>query len=155
MTDPIPEHQTTVTPRLVVGDGEAAIAFYREAFGAEEVGERFAIGGRLIHAVLKIGTGAVLVTEDGADQDAPARSPEALGGRVSAIMATYWDDPDAVWERALAAGAEVLYPLDDQFYGERSGRLRDPFGHQWMISKVIEELSAEEMHRRADELFGG
>ena len=155
MTDAIPEHLTTVTPRLVVADGEAAIAFYREAFGAEPVGEPFAIGGQLIHAVLKVGTGAMLLTEDGADEEAPARSPQAVGGLVTAIMATYWDDPDAVWERALAAGAEVLYPLEDQFYGERSGRLREPFGHQWMISRLTERLSTEEMHRRAAELFGG
>ena len=148
-----PEYLTTVTPRLVVPDGEAAIAFYKEAFGAEEVVERFEMGGRLIHAVLKIGDGAILLTQDGADSDAPARAPK--DGVVTAIMATYWDDPDAVWERALAGGAEVLYPLQDQFYGERSGRLRDPFGHQWMISKVVEQLSAEEMHRRAAALFGG
>lgn len=149
---PRPEYLTAVTPRLVVPDGEAAIAFYAEAFGAEEVGERFAMGGRLIHAVLRIGDAAVMVTQD--EEGAEARAPEAVGGAVTAIMATYWDDPDAVWERALAAGAEVLYPLEDQFYGERGGRLRDPFGHQWMVSKIVESVSAEEMHRRAAALFG-
>ena len=69
--------------------------------------------------------------------DAPARSPLSLGGVVTAIMATYWPDVDAAWARALAAGAEVIYPLADQFYGERSGRLRDPFGQQWMLSQRI------------------
>jgi PhnB protein len=70
-------------------------------------------------------------------------------------MATYWSDVDAAWERAVAAGAEVIYPLADQFYGERGGRLRDPFGHQWMLSQRIEELTAEEMGRRAQAYFQG
>jgi len=149
----VPEHLRTVTPRLIVRDGAAAIDFYARAFGAEEVGERFEMGGKLIHAVVRIGDSAVLLTEEGGDAEAPARAPESLGA-VTAIMATYWDDVDAVWERAMAAGAEILYPLDDQFYGERSGRVRDPFGHQWMLSTVTEEVSVEEMHRRAQELFG-
>lgn len=97
--------------------------------------ERFtAPGGELIHGELRFGDAVVMLTQDGADPDAPARSPERLGGYVSAIMATYWDDVDAAWERAVAAGAEVIYPLADQFYGERAGRLRDPFGQQWMLS---------------------
>ncbi|MGZ6640423.1 MAG: VOC family protein [Solirubrobacteraceae bacterium] len=137
--DPIPEHLTRVTPRLVVADGGAAIAFYREAFGAEELGERFTTpDGHLVHAELRFGDAVVMICEDGADPDAPARSPDALGGRVSAIMATYWEDVDAAWERAVAAGAEVIHPLADQFYGERGGRLRDPFGQQWMLSKRID-----------------
>jgi PhnB protein len=70
-------------------------------------------------------------------------------------MATYWEDVDAAWERALAAGAEVIYPLADQFYGERGGRVGDPYGHQWMMSQVIEQLSHDEMSRRAAEFFGG
>jgi PhnB protein len=76
-----------------------------------------------------------------------------LGGVVSAIMATYWEDVDAAWERAIAAGAEVVYPLEDQFYGDRAGRLRDPFGQQWMLSQRIEQVSREEMDRRAAEFF--
>jgi PhnB protein len=142
--DPIPEHLGTVTPRLVFADGAEAIAFYARAFGAEELGERFTgPGGELIHAELRIGTSVVMITDDGADPDAPARSPEALGGAVSAIMATYWEDVDAVWERAVEAGAEVVYPLADQFYGDRAGRLRDPFGHQWMLSQRIAQSLSE------------
>jgi PhnB protein len=68
-------------------------------------------------------------------------------------MATYWEDVDAAWERAVAAGAEVLFPLADQFYGERGGRVRDPFGHHWMLSQVIEDLSHDEIERRAQEQF--
>jgi PhnB protein len=76
-----------------------------------------------------------------------------LAGIVSAVMATYWNDVDAAWERALAAGAEVVYPLADQFYGERGGRLRDPFGQQWMMSQRTEDVSHEELNRRAAEFF--
>jgi PhnB protein len=147
---PVPDHLHTVTPRLVVADGAAAIDFYTRAFGAQELGDRFTgPDGALIHAELRIGDSVVMLTGE-ADI---ARSPASLGA-VSAIMATYWEDVDAAWERAVAAGAEVVYPLADQFYGERGGRLRDPFGHQWMLSQVIEDVSPEEMERRAAQLFG-
>ena len=153
---PIPEHLGTVTPRLVVADGAAAIAFYREAFGAQEIGEPFTDpDGRVIHAEIRIGDSVVMITEDAGDAGAVARSPRSLGGLVSAIMATFWNDVDAAWERAVAAGAEVVYPLADQFYGERGGRLRDPFGQQWMLSQHIEDVSHEEMNRRAAEFFAG
>lgn len=149
-TAPVPEHLHTVTPRLVVRDGAGAIDFYRQAFAAEEIGERFTgPSGKLIHAEIRIGDSVVMITEG----EAAARSPEALGGAVSAIMATYWEDVDAAWERAVSAGAEVVHPLADQFYGQRGGRLRDPFGQQWMLSQRIEQLSAEEMERRAARFF--
>jgi len=137
-----------------VSDGTAAIDFYARAFGAEQLGDVFkGPGGEVIHAELRIRDSVVMITEDGAEPDAPARAPEALGGRVSAAMATYWEDVDAAWERAVAAGAEVIYPLEDQFYGERGGRLRDPFGQQWMLSQRTEDVSPEEMARRAAEFF--
>jgi PhnB protein len=94
-----------------------------------------------------------MITEEGSDADAPAKAPPSLGGIASAIMATYWEDVDAVWERAVTAGAEVVYPLADQFYGERGGRLRDRFGQQWMLSQRIEQLSREETERRAASFF--
>jgi PhnB protein len=150
--EPVPEHLRTVTPRLVVADGAAAIDFYRAAFEAEEISERFTgAGGELIHAELRIGDSIVMLTEE--TDEAPAQSPRTLGGSVSAIMATYWPDVDAAWERALAAGAEVIYPLADQFYGERAGRLRDPDGQQWMLSQRIEDVSADEMKRRTASFF--
>jgi len=151
---PVPEHLHTVTPRLVVRDGAAAIDFYRAAFGAVEIGERFGgPEGELIHAEVRIGDSVVMITDD-AETGAPAKSPESIGAAVSAIMSTYWEDVDAAWERAIAAGAEVVYPLADQFYGERGGRLRDPFGQQWMLSQRIEQVSHEEMNRRAASFFG-
>lgn len=150
---PVPEHLHTVTPRLVVGDGAAAIDFYVQAFAAQEIGERFVDPeGRLIHAEVRIGDSVVMITEESSDAT-PAKSSDSLSGIASAIMATYWEDVDAVWERALSAGAEVIYPLADQFYGERGGRLRDPFGQQWMLSQRIEELSHQEMGRRAQRFF--
>jgi PhnB protein len=153
MVSPVPEHLRTVTPRLVVRDGTAAIEFYRAAFGATELGERFTgPGGELIHAEVRIGESVVMISDEG-ENGSPARSPESLGGVVSAIMATYWENVDAAWERAIAAGAEVLYPLENQFYGERGGRLRDPFGQQWMLSQRIEQVSREEMDHRAAEFF--
>jgi len=150
---PIPEHLHTVTPRLVVRDGAAAIDFYRVAFGAIALGEPFTgPNGELIHAEIRIGDSVMMISDE-AEDGAPARAPESLGGVVSAIMATYWEDVDAVWARAVAAGAEVVYPLADQFYGDRGGRLRDPFGQQWMLSQRIERVSGEEMERRAASFF--
>jgi PhnB protein len=150
---PVPEHLHTVTPRLVLSDSAAAIEFYRAAFGAEEVGERFTgPGGKLIHAEIRIGDSIVMLTDE-ADNGAPAASPQSLGA-VSAIMATYWENVDAMWERVVAAGAEVVYPLADQFYGERGGRVRDPFGQQWMLSQRLEVVSPEELERRAAQFFG-
>ena len=150
---PIPEGYHRITPRLVVRDGAAAIDFYRRAFGAEEVGERFTDpGGRLIHAVVRIGDSMVMITDDMID--GPAAAPERVDGLVTCIMALYWDDVDAAWERAVGAGAAVVFELQDQFYGERGGRLRDPFGQQWMMSQHIEDVSPAEMERRAAKLFG-
>jgi len=143
---PVPEHLHTVTPRLVVSDGAAAIAFYRAAFGAEKLGEPFTSpDGKVIHAEIRIGESVVMITEEDA----------APGDRVTAMMATYWPDVEAAWQRALDAGAEVIHPLADQFYGERGGRLRDPFGQQWMLAQRIEIVSADELARRAADYFAG
>jgi PhnB protein len=117
------------------------------------VAERFTgPNGELIHAELRIGDSVVMLTDE-AEDGAPAKSPQSLNGMVSAIMATYWTNVDAAWQRAVSAGAEVVYPLADQFYGERAGRLRDPFGQQWMLSQRIETVSADEMKRRSDQFF--
>src|SRR6202035_3565345 len=112
----VPEHLRTVTPRLVVRDGSAAIDFYRRAFGAEEVGDRFAgPDGALIHAEVRIGDSIVAITDEAGD-GGPARAPESVGGVVTAIISTYWEDVTAAWERALEAGAEIVFPFADHFY---------------------------------------
>ncbi len=133
--NPVPEHLSTVTVRLAVLDAVSALEFYARAFGAEEISERFcAPDGTLIHTELRIGDAVVMVTEDDG---------------YRALLATYWPDVDAAWERAVAAGAIVVFPLADQFYGERGGRLEDPFGQQWMLSSRTELVSAAALEARA------
>jgi PhnB protein len=147
MVKPIPDHLGTVNPRLVV-PGAEAIDFYSRAFGAEQLGDVFSgPDGELIHAEIRIGDSVVMLTGESDIGRAPGDGP------ATAIMTTYWEDVDAAWERAVSAGAQVIFPLEDQFYGERGGRLRDPFGHQWMLSMVIEEVPPEEMERRVAQFF--
>jgi uncharacterized glyoxalase superfamily protein PhnB len=131
----VPEHLNTVTPRLAIPDAATAIDFYTQAFDAREISERHsAPDGTLIHAELRIGDSIVMVTEDQG---------------YTALLCTYWPDVDAAWERAPAAGAQVLHPLANQFYGERGGRLKDPFGQEWMLSARLEKLTAAEIAARA------
>lgn len=145
---PVPEHLHTVTPRLVVRDGRAAIEFYRAAFGAEQRGALFAgPGGLVVHAEIQLGDSVVYLTEPG-DNGGEAAAPAAAGGQVTAIMVVTVPDVDQLWARAVAAGCEVIHPLADQFYGEREGRLRDPFGHQWMLGSHIEDVDQAELERR-------
>jgi PhnB protein len=149
----VPDHLHTVTARLVVGDGPAAIEFYGRAFGATPRGGQFlGPNGELIHAEIQIGDSVVMVTGD-MDHEGPTRSPDSLGGVVTALLCLYWEDVDTAWDRAVAAGAEVVFPLENQFYGERGGRLRDPWGQQWMMSQHIEDVSPEEMAVRAAAFF--
>jgi PhnB protein len=102
----------------------------------------------VVHAEVEIGDSVIMISEPAGDD-----GPPVAGASVTALMATYWRDVDAAWERALRAGAEMIYPLADQFYGDRSGRLRDPFGQQWVLSQRIEHLSAEELDARARGFF--
>ncbi|HEX4778259.1 MAG TPA: VOC family protein [Acidimicrobiia bacterium] len=148
---PVPEGVHTVTPRLVCGDAAAAIEFYKTAFGARETEPRFAEpSGRIVNAEITIGDSLVRLTDDSRDGNGIA--PDRNGQQVTTILAITVPDVDALWARATAAGAEVVFPLADQFYGDRGGRLRDPFGHQWMLSTHIEDVSHEEVERRAREL---
>src|ERR671934_478562 len=134
---PVPEHLHTVTPRLALSDGAAGIDFYKAAFDAEELGERYLMpDGTLVHAELLIGDSVVMVKD-------------AQDDNFSALLATYWPDVDAVWERAVRAGAEIVYPLAEQVYGERSGRVADRFGNQWMLSARIETVTPAELAARA------
>jgi PhnB protein len=138
-------------PRLVVSDASKAIDFYLAAFapfGAEEVA-RYTVGGKIVHAEVRVG-GLRLALKDEGDGD-PAPGPV---GRTSVIMSLEVDDADAVGAAMLAAGATVIYPIADQGYGSKGGRLGDPFGHQWMIMQQVEDLSPEEIQRRTNELYG-
>jgi PhnB protein len=135
-------------PRLVVSDAAKAIDFYVAAFGAEEVA-RYTVGGKIVHAEVRVGE-VRFALKDAGDGD-PA--PRTAGG-VPVIMSLEVDDADAVGEAMLAAGAHVIYPIADQGYGSKGGRLGDPFGHQWMISQELEELTPEEIQRRTSERYG-
>lgn len=133
---PVPEHLHTVTPRLALSDGAAGIDFYKAAFDATELGERFHMpDGTLVHAELLIGDSVVMV-KDAQDDD------------FKALLCTYWPDVDAAWDRAVRAGAEIVHPLSDQFYGERGGRLADPFGNQWMLASRVEILTPAQLAER-------
>jgi PhnB protein len=131
---PVPDHLGTVTPRLMVDDADAALDFYQRAFGAQVIGDVHRLpDGAIVHAELQIGTSVVML---------------AQGEPTQALLCTYWPEVDAAWERALAAGAQVVHPLADQVYGERGGRLADPFGQEWMMAARTEELSAQEIAAR-------
>jgi uncharacterized glyoxalase superfamily protein PhnB len=134
-------------PRLPVRGADAAIAFYRDAFGADLV-ERYATPtGEVVHALLRAGD-VVWAVKDGDEYD-PA--PSAGGG--SAILALYVDDADAVGAALEKAGATVRFPISDQPYGERGGRFTDPFGHQWMVAQRTEDLTPEEVEERTRAMF--
>lgn len=148
--DPIPVGYHSVTPYLVVDGAAQAIEFYRRAFGAVELLRLEAPGGKLGHAEVRIGDSPVMLADEAPDQGAVG--PKTLGGCGVSIM-LYVEDADAVFARAVEAGAEVVRPLQDQFYGDRSGTLRDPFGHVWTVGSHVEDVSTEEVRRRMDALY--
>lgn len=148
--DAAPARTIPITPLLGVREASRAIEFYRDAFGAEEVMRLTGPDGAILHAEIRIGGGLLMLAEE--MEEWGNESPASLGG-TSVRIHLYVEDVDALAERAVAAGAEVVIPVDDQFYGDRSGRLRDPFGHEWIVATRVEEVPPEEMQRRAAELF--
>jgi PhnB protein len=147
----IPEGYHSVTPYLIVDGAEAAIRFYGEAFGATEV-LRMPIGetGRLAHAEIRIGDSHVMLADEVADMG--YLGPPKRGGATGSLM-IYVPDVDAVFARALAAGAKEERPVTDQFWGDRMGSLVDPFGHRWSLATHVEDVPEEEMGRRMTEAF--
>jgi len=146
---PIPEGFHTATPHLTVADGAKAIEFYKKAFGAvENESMRFSDpDGRIAHAEIRIGDSPIMLAGEAPDYG--RRSPEALGGSP-VIISLYVEDVDAVARQAVEAGAKVLIPVADQFYGDRAGRFADPFGHVWIISTHIEDVSPQEIEKRTE-----
>ncbi|MDX1579927.1 MAG: VOC family protein, partial [Gemmatimonadota bacterium] len=142
-----PEGFHTVTPLLLVRDAERAIRFYRDAFGAEEVMRLTMPDGTVVHAEIRIRESVVMLAEEAPDRGDVG--PQTLGG-TSCRVHLYVEDVDAMVERAVTTGAEVEIPLQDQFYGDRTARLSDPFGHLWIVSTRTEDMSAAEMQRRLD-----
>ncbi|CAN5653732.1 VOC family protein [soil metagenome] len=139
-----------VFPYLRVSDSVAAMHFYAEAFGATEIFRLTEPGGRIGHAEMKLGP-SVLMLSDAYPEYGLLAPP---GGQdIGCSIHLHVTDADALAAKAVAAGAELLMPPTDQFYGERSCRLRDPFGHTWLIGHELEKLTPQEMQRRYDELF--
>jgi len=135
----------SVTPYLALRDARAAIEFYQRALGAETVLQLEMPDGTVAHAEIRIGDSVLMLAEENAAWG--NRSPLALGGSPVSLL-IYVPDVDAAFARALAAGATRVRPVEDQFYGDRSGTLSDPFGYQWTLATHIEEVSAEEAQRR-------
>ena len=144
---PIPEGYHSVTPYLVMKNAAAAIEFYKEAFGAVELLRMAAPGGKIGHAEIKIGDSPVMLADEYPDMG--FKGPESLGGTPVSLM-IYVDDVDKIYPEAIAAGGKEVRPLRNQFYGDRSGTLTDPFGHVWTISTHVEDVPEEELAKRAE-----
>ena len=147
--NPVPPGYQTVTPYLIVDSATAAIDFYTRAFGAEEL-FRFEHEGTIGHAEVRIGTSVVMLAD--AMPEMGYRSPSAYKGSPVSLM-LYVEDSDEVFNRAVTLGAEVVRELRDEFYGDRSGNIKDPFGHVWTISTHKEDVAPDEMQRRFADLM--
>ena len=148
----IPEGFHALTPYLVMNDAARAIDFYKEAFGAQEVMRMDAPGGKVGHAELKVGDSIFMLADE--CPESPYRAPQSLGGTSVGLM-LYVEDVDAVVERAVSAGAKLVRPVKDQFYGDRTGGVEDPFGHAWYVATHVEDVPPEELKRRAAAAHGG
>ena len=139
------EVQPSLSPHLVVDDAAAAIDFYVKAFGATELGRVPHPDGRLVHAALNLNGSTVMLNDDFPDfNEGKSSTPKALGGTPVTIHLQV-PDVESAFQRALDAGAVVVAPLEDQFWGDRYGLLRDPFGHQWSLGQPVREVSPEEI----------
>lgn len=141
----VPEGFHTITPYLVVRDASKAVDFYKKAFGAEVRGIHYTPDGKIMNADLKIGDSIVLMSDE-----FPAMkvlSPQSLGGS-SVTIHIYTEDVDANFNRAVSAGATVVMPVMDMFWGDRYGQLADPFGHRWSLATHIEDLTSDEIEKR-------
>jgi PhnB protein len=145
---PIPDGYHSVTPYLIMRDAARAIDFYKRALGATELFRFDAPGNKIGHAEIKIGNSVIMLADEYPDMG--YRGPQSIGGSAVSLM-VYVDDADAQFKRAVDAGAKVKQELKDQFYGDRSGTIEDPFGHVWTIATHKEDLSTEEVMRRAEE----
>ena len=144
----IPDGYHTVTPYLTIKGAGDAITFYKKAFGAEELVRMPMPDGRVGHAELQLGDSRFMLADEMPEMaDAITKSPRTLGGSTTGL-ALYVPDVDALFKRAIDAGAKSKRPVADQFYGDRTGTLVDPFGHIWTIMTHIEDVSPEEMKKR-------
>ncbi len=140
----------TVAISLVVRDAKAAIDFYKKVFGAKHRYSLTTPNGGVAHGEFKIGDALIMIADE--NPQFGSKSPETLGGSPVTLNVMV-EDPDATVAKAEKAGATVVFPVADQFYGFRAGRFQDPFGHLWIVSKVLEELSPKEMQKRMDAMM--
>ena len=150
--NPIPDDYPRVTPYLSIDGAAAAIDFYREIFGATERMRMDGPDGKIGHAELDIGNSVIMLSDAMPDMGSP--TPQALGGSPVFLM-VYVEDVDDVFARAVKAGAKELQPVQDQFYGDRSGQFEDPFGHRWNVASHVEDVTPEEMEKRIAAMAGG
>jgi PhnB protein len=146
MVKPIPEGYPRVTPYLMVDGASAAIDFYTSVLGATERMRMSAPEDKVGHAELEVGNSVIMLADESPEMD--ARSPRTVGGTPVSLH-VYVEDADATFERALEAGAKMLQPVEDKFYGDRSGSFEDPFGHRWHVATHVEDVPPEEMEKRA------
>ena len=152
--NPIPQGYSTVVTYISVKGASDAIAYYKKAFSAEELVRMPMPDGKVGHAELKIGDSILMLADEMDHPDAIAKSPRTLGG-VTSGLALYVADCDAVFNRAVEAGGKVRRPLTNQFYGDRSGTIEDPFGHCWTIGMHVEDVPPEELARRMADFTKG
>jgi len=151
MAKPIPDGCHSVTPYVMVKDAAAAIEFYKRAFGAEEVERMPGPGGKgVMHAEIKIGDSLIMLSDEFPGTD--CSSPQTLGGTTCQLF-LYVPDVDSAYQRAVSAGATATMPVADMFWGDRYGKLPDPFGHQWGLATHKEDVSPSELKRRSEEFF--
>jgi len=150
---PIPDEYPQVTAYLCIDGAADAIEFYSKVLGATQRGDRMeAPGGKIGHAELSLGDSLIMLSDEFPEMG--AQSPKTLGGSPVTLM-VYVEDVDAVFERAVQAGATPVRAVEDQFYGDRSGQFEDPFGHRWSIATHVEDVPPDEMERRAMEAMRG
>lgn len=147
-TKSIPDGYHSITPYLIIKGAAGAIDFYKRVFGATELMRMPDPSGKIGHAEIMIGDSHIMLADEYPEMG--HRSPQTLGGAGVSLM-IYLDDVDEVYKRALAAGAKQVQPLKDQFYGDRSGTVQDPYGHVWTIATHVEDIAPEELQRRATE----
>jgi PhnB protein len=145
---PIPEGYHTLTPFLTVRNAERAIEFYKQAFGAQARGVAKGPDGKVMHAELKIGDSVIMLSDE--YPEFGSLSPQSVGGSPMGLH-IYIENVDAAFDRAVKAGAQVEMPVMDQFWGDRYGKLKDPFGHKWSIATHVKDMSADEMKRSMDD----
>lgn len=146
----VPEGFSTLTPHLVIKNAAQAIEFYKKAFGAIELHRMPMPDGRIMHAAIKIGNSILMLCDE--MPDFGALGPDSIGGS-SVWLHLYFEDADAVMAQAVTAGAEVKMPLENTFWGDRYGKVQDPFGHQWAIASHVEDVTPEETDARFKKLM--